>query len=421
MKPDTIQQEVNVRLADICEFITKGATPTTYGHGWQAAGILFLRSECVAAKGLDLKQSKFISKEANYSLRRSQVVDGDLLMTITGNVGRVVLLDSVGIANINQHIARIRIRDQRFDPDFIYHYLSQEQVKENYDSITTGQAYPQLSLVQVRDTVVKAPPINEQRVVAASLNAADSLIAVLGRMIVKKETIKQGMMQRLLTSETRLPGFIESWREVTLGDVVSYVKTVAISRARLDTSSPLRYLHYGDIHTSPTVSLDAAQAVMPHVSATLARTAGRLQIGDLVLVDASEDQTGVGKSVEVTSVPRDGIVPGLHTIAARFDKAVIADGFKAYLQFIPAFRAALLRLAAGTKVLATTRSHISSVVLSLPNIDEQRAIAGVLRGCDAEIEALYARLAKARAIKQGMMQELLTGRTRLPVTEAVAA
>jgi type I restriction enzyme, S subunit len=139
-----------------------------------------------------------------------------------------------------------------------------------------------------------------------------------------------------------------------------------------------------------------------------------------VFADASEDPVGVGKSVEITSVPAGGVVPGLHTIAARFEKSVLADGFKSYLQFIPAFRASLLRLAAGTKVLATTRTHISSVELSLPGVDEQRAIAAVLRDSDHEIDALADRLRKVQPIKQGMMQQLLTGRTRLPVAEAVA-
>src|SRR5205823_4709567 len=133
-------------------FITKGATPTTYGYRWESAGVPFLRSECVSDRGLDMRQSMFISPAANEVLRRSQVVDGDVLMTITGNVGRVVRLAGIGDANINQHIARIRIKDPRFDSGFVYHYLSQKPMREHYTSIVTGQAYPQISLVQVRET-----------------------------------------------------------------------------------------------------------------------------------------------------------------------------------------------------------------------------------------------------------------------------
>ena len=159
---------------------------------------------------------------------------------------------------------------------------------------------------------------------------------------------------------------------------------------------------------------------MPRAASPLAGVASRLAIGDLVFADASEDAAGVGRSVELTSVPTEGVIAGLHTIAARFDKAVLADGFKAYLQFIPAFRNALLRLAAGTKVLATTRSYVSSISLTLPPVDEQRAVAYVIMTHEAEISALGTRLAKAHAVKQGMMQELLVGHTRLPVTEEAA-
>jgi type I restriction enzyme S subunit len=138
----------------------------------------------------------------------------------------------------------------------------------------------------------------------------------------------------------------------------------------------------------------------------------------VVFADASEDAAGVGKSVEIVRVPPEGVVAGLHTIAARFDKSILADGFKGYLQFHPGFRKALLRLAAGTKVLATTRSYISSIDLALPSADEQAAIARVLGDADAEIDALDARLAKARSIRQGLRQQLLAGRTRLPVAAA---
>jgi type I restriction enzyme S subunit len=262
---------------------------------------------------------------------------------------------------------------------------------------------------------VWVPDEETQRGVVAAVDAADRQVQTLERVISKKQAIEQGLLQHLLTGRSRLPGFDDVWADVRLGDHVTYLRTVALSRAQLDSSSPLRYLHYGDIHTRPNVTMDAAREKMPRAASLLAGRAERLRIGDLVFADASEDPDGVGKSVEIVGVPVEGVVPGLHTIAARFDKGVLADGFKAYLQCIPSFRDQLLRLAAGTKVLATTRSYISSVCLPLPGVAEQRAIAEVLQEADRELGVLASRLAKARAIKTGMMQELLTGRTRLPL------
>jgi type I restriction enzyme S subunit len=113
-------------LEKVSAFITKGSTPTTYGFSWTQDGILFLRSECVSENGLDLSQSMFISEEAHSALSRSELRSGDLLITITGNVGRVVYLsEDFGAANMNQHIARVRIIDEDVCPKFVYHYLNQ--------------------------------------------------------------------------------------------------------------------------------------------------------------------------------------------------------------------------------------------------------------------------------------------------------
>lgn len=154
---------------------------------------------------------------------------------------------------------------------------------------------------------------------------------------------------------------------------------------------------------------------MPRLPALEAARLSRLEDGDVVFVDASEDLVGVGKSLEIIGAEGIEAVAGQHTIAARFDKDVLADGFKGYLQHIPAFTTHLRRLAAGTKVYATNRKHIASAEILLPEPEEQRAIVRVLSDMDAEISALETRLEKTRALKQGMMQALLTGRVRLPV------
>ncbi len=320
-------------------------------------------------------------------------------------------------AAMNQACAAIE-SGPGIDSTYLLAYLH-----HNYDvirSLSNSGGQENLSGEIVKKIPIVLPPLHEQVRIGSAIQRASSLVEELQYLIAKKSAIKQGVMQQLLTGKFRLPGFSEPWSYVRLGDHVTYLRTIPLSRAQLDVASPLRYLHYGDIHTCAGVTLDAAYASMPRATAILAGRAGRLMPGDLVFADASEDPDGVGKSIELISVPAEGVVPGLHTIAARFDKTVLADGFKAYLQFIPAFRDSLLRLAAGTKVLATTRSYISSIALSLPGAAEQRAIAEVLTDAEKELDALRARLVKAQQIKTGMVEQLLTGRTRLPVSEAAA-
>lgn len=256
-------------------------------------------------------------------------------------------------------------------------------------------------------------PLDEQVAIAAALSDVDALLAGLDKLIAKKRDIKQATMQQLLTGKTRLPGFAGAWESVRLGDCLTFIKNAVFSRAELEVDGGVRYLHYGDIHTSTDVYLDSASVAMPFLSEDRASGVARLRDGDLVFVDATEDLAGVGKSVEVAGLADGQLVAGLHTIAVRFDKKVLADGFKAYLQFIPDFRRHLCSLAAGTKVLSTNRSHISSAQLALPAVEEQEAIAFVLRSMDGELKKLEAQREKTRLLKQGMMQELLTGRTRL--------
>ncbi|MDD4905542.1 MAG: restriction endonuclease subunit S [Methylobacter tundripaludum] len=192
-------------ISSFSAFVTKGATPTTYGFSWQNNGVLFLRSECVSADGLDLAQSMFISETAHAALIRGEVRAGDILMTITGNVGRVVHLGTgFGVANINQHIARIRVNEPDVSSSFIFHWLSQLSVRAYYALITTGQAYPQISLKQVRETQVPLPSFPEQTAIAAILSDMDAEIAALEEKLAKTRSIKQGMIHNLLTGRIRL-------------------------------------------------------------------------------------------------------------------------------------------------------------------------------------------------------------------------
>ena len=260
---------------------------------------------------------------------------------------------------------------------------------------------------------IALPGFEEQRSIAAALSDMDALLDGLDRLIAKKRAIKQATMQQLLTGQTRLPGFSGEWEVKRLGDHLTFLKNGVNSRAELSYSEDVRYLHYGDIHGSSRVELNPANVEMPCLPRAKASRLDRLQNGDLIFADASEDMDGVGKSVEIQNAAGIELVSGLHTIAIRFDKSVLADGFKAYIQFIPKFRAHLRQLAAGTKVYATNRTHIASAELRLPGIDEQQAISALLTDTDAEITALENRYTKTRALKQAMMQELLTGRTRL--------
>jgi type I restriction enzyme S subunit len=381
-------------------------------------GIPFYSVEHVTSG--DFQDTKFISEEEHRFLTRYvRIETGDVLMTRIGSIGDCKLVD--WNVNASYYVSLALLKFHSCIAGFFVHYSRLQSFKVEVDLHSLPSAIPKkINLGPISDIRFAFPPIQEQSAISETLSDADESIAALTRLIAKKRDLRQGAMQRLLTGQTRLPGFTAPWQEKRLGDHVAFLKNGIQSRAQLTLDDPVRYLHYGDIHVSAHLCLDLSSTDMPRLPLSASAGLTRLQDGDIVFVDASEDLNGVGKSLEIVGAIGFEAVSGQHTIAARFEKSVLADGFKRYLQFIPAFTAHLRRLAAGTKVYATNRKHIASAELQLPETDEQIAIARVLSDMELEISALETRLAKTRALKQAMMQALLTGRVRLPVRRDAA-
>lgn len=376
-------------------------------HGIPALRSANIRENCITWKDL-----VYISEQSNSLLSKSQTREGDVLTVRTGYPGTsaVVRADLAGCNCIDILITR---PSKQVDSDYLARWINSSLGKEQVLRNQGGLAQKHFNVGDMGNLLVALPMISEQRAIATALSDVDALIAGLEKLIAKKCDLKHAAMQQLLTGQTRLPGFSGAWGVKRLGDHLTVLKNGVNSRAELLDEGAVKYLHYGDIHGSQSLFLNPAMTSMPSLPSAKASRLDRLKSGDLIFADASEDLDGVGKAIEIQSAEGSELVSGLHTIAMRFDKAVLADGFKAYLQFLPSFRTHLRRLAAGTKVYATNRAHIASAEVKLPEVDEQTAIATVLSDMDVELAALEARLAKTRALKQGMMQELLTGRTRL--------
>ena len=277
----------------------------------------------------------------------------------------------------------------------------------------TGSTFLEIDKRQIASIEAKFPPPAEQHTVAEALSDVDGLLEALEALIAKKRAVRRAAMQQLLTGETRLPSFNGQWATRRLGTICTFLPTGSNPRSDLDDHSNVEYIHYGDVHAHAQPVLNCTDHALPRIAVQRVGKAARLRDGDLVMVDASEDLEGVGKSVEVQNIADRTIVAGLHTILCRGDDDVWAMGFKAYLQFLPSFRSTLARLAAGTSVYAISARQLAGVELRLPSRAEQAAIVSVLSDIEAEIRHLELRRDKTRAIKQGMMQQLLTGRVRL--------
>ncbi|WP_190352654.1 restriction endonuclease subunit S [Pseudanabaena cinerea] len=377
-------------------------------------GIPFIMANNVVNGQVDLLSCKFISQDQGDKLQKGFSISGDVLLTHKGTVGNTALVSNISTDYImlTPQVTYYRVRDsKRLYNYFLRHYFDSYSFQSIFINLAGGGTRAYLGIVKQLALPIVIPPLSEQIAIATVLSDSDRLIESLDRLIVKKRNLKQATMQQLLTGKIRLAGFSGEWEVKRLGEHLEFLRNGVNSRAELTIGDPVKYLHYGDIHGSNSIFLSPSD--LPSLPSSKANSLSKLKNGDLVFADASEDLAGVGKSVEIVGTSGIEFVSGLHTIAIRFDKSILADGFKAYLQFHPTFCQHLRRLASGTKVYATNRGHITSIEINLPSIKEQTAIATILSDMDSEIAALEQQRDKTRALKQGMMQELLTGRIRL--------
>ena len=359
--------------------------------------------------------SYFIDGAKFKELERFEVKAGDFIVSCSGTIGKIFQVPKNARAGIiNQALLRIRTDRRAVHDEYFFYAFDWDRFQRRIIDNTQGGAMHNLVGMDVfRNIPVSLPPLPEQRAIAAALSDVDALITSLDRLIAKKRDIKQAAMQQLLTGKTRLPGFTDEWRIRTVGELFEFLNTANNPRSDLTDKGTVKYIHYGDIHTRWTSFLDCATETLPLICEDKVRNTPFLEDGDLVMVDASEDYEGTGVSVEVRNASGRRVVAGLHTLLLRGDRQLLADGFKGYLQYIPSVKGSLREIATGVSVYGISRGNIKNICISLPGLDEQRAIAAVLSDMDAEIAALERRRDKTRALKQGMMQELLTGRIRL--------
>ena len=206
----------------------------------------------------------------------------------------------------------------------------------------------------------------------------------------------------------------EDWQVISFGDAFSFLTTGNNSRSELKEQGTFQYIHYGDIHTKWRYILDCDKNNIPYIDEIKAKGLPKLEEGDLIIADASEDHEGVGVSVEIKNVRNRKIVSGLHTFLLRGDKSIFVDGFKGYIQSMKPVKNQLIRIATGISVYGISKINLKNVLIPVPTLSEQRAIAEILCDVDNLITSLEKLIDKKKKIKQGMMQELLTGRRRLP-------
>jgi type I restriction enzyme S subunit len=194
-------------LRDECTLITKGTTPTSLGKNFTSSGINFIKIESLEENGKIIKDKiAFIDQDTNNLLKRSQLCENDILVSIAGALGRITVITSELLpANTNQALAIVRLKTAGgIDHGFLFYYLNSLSIKKYIEAINVQAAQANLSLENVGDFVISFPLLPEQIAIATVLSDMDAEITALEVRQDKTRDLKQGMMQELLTGRIRL-------------------------------------------------------------------------------------------------------------------------------------------------------------------------------------------------------------------------
>lgn len=290
------------------------------------------------------------------------------------------------------------------------HFLTYTLGRMRLNRFSESSAQPGLSVSKVLKLSVPVPPTEvEQCAIANALSDVDELISALDRLIAKKRDLKQAAMQQLLTGQTRLPGFHGEWEGMTLGDLGStFGGLTGKTKADFDSGTG-HYVTFMNVIKNVVIDCGSFDRVR------IAPTESQNQVlkTDLLFNGSSETPEEVAMCAVLTADVPDLFLNSF-CFGFRFRDGAEADGlFLAYYFRSEVGRGLVKSLAQGSTRYNLSKGALLKTALRLPSLPEQTAIAVVLSDMDAEIAALEARRDKTFALKQGMMQELLTGKTRL--------
>ncbi len=372
-----------------------------FGHGSPFVNLMdvFGVSSIVSGEALGLVDTSGIEQKT-YDLKC-----GDVIFIRSSVKPSGVGLTAVVEADLPQTVYSgflIRFRDGGFlDIGFKRHCFYSAAFRSKLIGASSVSANTNINQDNLKKLLIALPPtIAEQRAIAAALSDVDALLAKLDQLIAKKRDLKQAAMQQLLTGQTRLPGFSGEWEVKRLGDVLEKIVgggTPSRSNANywggeIPWVTVKDFATFSPIAAQETITQDglknSASNLIP--SGTLI-TSTRMALGKAVIYEVD------------VSINQD--------LKSLFPKINVSTKFLYY--WFESNATAIDELGSGSTVKGISLGDLKAITFLLSSLEEQTAIATVLSDMDAELTALETRRDKTRALKQGMMQELLTGRIRL--------
>ena len=354
----------------------------------------------------------FVTPTKAKSLEANLAHPGDIIFTQRGTLGQVSLVPAKPFSAylVSQSQMKLSVNRKVADPLFLFYFFTSYEQQKSIQGRTIQTGVPHINLGILREMPVRLPPLAEQCAIAEALSDVDGLLTALEALIAKKRAVKQAAMQQLLTGKSRLPGFSGTWETKRLGEI-GEISGAGVDKKIRPNEIHVRLVNYLDVYRKTFLySKDLTHEVSAKQD-QIWRCA--VEKGDIFFTPTSEVRDDIGRSAVAMEDIADGVY-SYHVVRLR----LIVDWdlrFRAYVFNTKRFyaQASMLCEGSGTRYVITLPKFRSIFVHFPPKMEEQRAIASVLSDMDAEIAALEQRRDKTRTVKQGMMQQLLTGRVRL--------
>lgn len=348
---------------------------------YRTAGIPIVTSGYVTGGEFRADNYLYVEKQKFDEEKRSAVHPGDIVMAKIGaRCGASAILPSdhpIGILSGNA--LKITVDETRHSTVYIWQVLWSLYSEGNVEALRTVGAQPAISMAILKKHKIALPPRPEQRAIAEVLSDVDALLGGLGRLIVKKRDLKQASMQQLLTGKTRLPGFDGKWKIKRLGDVLA----ICHGKNQRDVATP-----------------DGLYPILA--------SGGQIGAASRPLYD--KPSVLIGRKGTINK-PQFMDTP-FWTVDTLF-YSEMKNSNSARFFFYMFCMIDWMKFNEASGVPSLNARTIERIEIDCPEPREQIAIAQALTDMDAELAALEARRDKTRALKQAMMQELLTGNTRL--------
>ena len=327
-----------------------------------------------------------------------------IFMSINGTIGNMAYFNNEMVV-IGKSIAYFN-SSKRISKNYLFFYLQNNQLLEYFCEALTGSTIKNLGLNVIRKAKILLPPLPEQRRIAEVLSDTDLYITTLERLIAKKEAVKQGVMQELLTGKRRLPGFTDTWVEKQLGNITNIFKGHGLSKAKIALEGCFPCILYGELFTEYNEIITSITSRTNYIE-------GVPSVKGDILIPASTTTIGIDLA-KASVIPFDNVLLGGDiNIIRPNDKNINSIFLAMYIMYTKKIEISIR--AKGSTVYHLHGKDLFDLSLCIPpTLVEQTAIAEILSDIDAELSALKKKLEKIRLIKQGMMDALLTGKIRLP-------